>query len=322
MSIRAVGYLRRSTERQEKSLEDQRREIERYADPNGYKILRWYQDDAISGDETGKRLGFQEMHKAACNGSDFEAILVWDQDRFGRFDMIEAGHWIHPLRQAGVQLVTVNDGPINWDDFTGRVVYSIKQEGKHQFLRDLSRNTLRGQISNAERGFLCGQAAPYGYDRMLVDEHGKHRQRIRNGEKFSKPRSWHVTLVPSDDPEKVVTAQWLFGHYAEVDVGLRQLAEELNRRGVPAPRGGRWQVGTIREILRNPKYLGQNVWGRRRMGKYHRAAGGEIRQRLDLDRRVKFNPEEEWTSKHDSHPALVDRETWEHVQRKLVERPR
>ena len=38
---------------------------------------------------------------------EFQAVLCWDQDRLGRFDSMEAGHWIHPLRENGVHLVTV-----------------------------------------------------------------------------------------------------------------------------------------------------------------------------------------------------------------------
>src|SRR5262245_13087553 len=100
MAIRAVGYLRRSTEKQEKSLDDQKAEITRYATANGYEILRWYTDDGISGDDTERRTDFQCMHAEACNGRDFDAILVWDQDRFGRFNSLEAGYWIHPLVKA------------------------------------------------------------------------------------------------------------------------------------------------------------------------------------------------------------------------------
>jgi hypothetical protein len=92
-----------------------------YAATNGYYILRWFQDDGISGHSTERRDGFLAFHKAACNGRDFDAVLVWDQDRFGRFDSMEAGSWIHRLRKAGVRLVSVTEEPINWDDFTGRV---------------------------------------------------------------------------------------------------------------------------------------------------------------------------------------------------------
>ena len=100
-AIRAVAYIRRSTQKQEQSLADQRREIERYAKQYGIRILRWFEDDGISGDATEKRAGFQAMHHEATNGRDFDVILCWDQDRFGRFNSLEAGYWIHPLMKAG-----------------------------------------------------------------------------------------------------------------------------------------------------------------------------------------------------------------------------
>ena len=70
----------------------------------------------------------------------------------GRFGSLDAGYWIKPIRDAGVQLVLVSEGVVNWNDFTGRVMYGLKQEGKNQYLRDLSRNMARGLIFNAQRG--------------------------------------------------------------------------------------------------------------------------------------------------------------------------
>jgi site-specific DNA recombinase len=328
--VPAVAYLRRSTSRQEKSLDDQRGEIERYALANGYRILRWFEDDGISGDSTEKRAGFLAFHKAACNGRDFDAVLVWDQDRFGRFDSMEAGFWIHPLRKAGVRLVSVTEGPINWDDFAGRVMYSLKQEGKHQFLVDLSRNVSRGQISNAQKGLLCGQAAPYGYDRMLVDEAGAHRQRIRTGERFVKPRSWRTTLVASDDAAKVSTVKWLFQTYADTDTGLRNLASQLNARGVAGPSGGPWYAASIRAILDNRNYTGTFTWAKRREGKYHSVAAGQIRERdrneVTLSPAGKphavDNPREAWIVVEDAHAAIIDKPLFERAQVKLRDRRR
>jgi DNA invertase Pin-like site-specific DNA recombinase len=316
---RAVGYLRRSTEKQEKSLADQRAEVEKYAAEHGYAIIRWYEDDGISGDATERRQGFQAMHKAATNGRDFDAILCWDQDRFGRFNSLEAGFWIHPLMKAGVRLVTVTEGPINWQDFTGRVMYSLKQEGKHQFLVDLSRNTARGQISTAKAGFLNGQRAPYGFDRMLVNERGEQMQRIHDGDEIARPRSWKVTLVPSDDPAKIDTLRWIFSTYADTDTGLRQLADRLNATGTPGPNGGPWWTSSIRQILGNPAYVGDLAWSRRNAGKYHRVSAGEIKTRTDGPTR-RTNDPAEWTGKRDAHEALIDRATFKRVQKKLTKR--
>jgi site-specific DNA recombinase len=196
----------------------------------------------------------------------------------------------------------------------------VNQHGKHQFLVDLSRTTARGQITTAKAGYLNGQRAPYGYDRMLLNDKGEHVQRIADGEKIARPKSWKVTLVPSDDPVKVETARWLFDAYAKTDTGIRQLAEMLNAKGIPAPNGGPWWMGTIREILRNPAYVGDRAWSRRSMGKYHRVAAGDIRPRIEGGPKVRHNPPEEWTVRPDTHPALIDRDTWKLVQKKLAER--
>ena len=45
---KAVGYLRRSTDKQEQSLEDQKREILFFANREGFEMTGWYSDDAIS----------------------------------------------------------------------------------------------------------------------------------------------------------------------------------------------------------------------------------------------------------------------------------
>ena len=65
--------------------------------------------------------------------TDFKAILVWDQDRFGRFSPHEASYRTYPLAQAGIQLVTTDKGPIDWNDFTEWLTYSVNQHGNfHQ----------------------------------------------------------------------------------------------------------------------------------------------------------------------------------------------
>lgn len=258
-TVAAVGYIRRSTSKQEKSLADQRREIERYASENSYSIVRWYQDDAISGDATEVRQGFQAMHHAACNGRDFSAIICWDQGRFGRFNPHEASYWTYPLAKAGVQLVTVCAGPIDWDDFTEWLTYSVNQHGKHQFLQDLSKDVIRSLAAKAQQGYSCGQQAPYGYDRILIDEQGGYHQRISKGEKYSKPRSWRIAWLPSADPIKVQTVQRLFAAYATQDIGYRALADQLNQEQIPAPAGGKWFDSTVRAILCSEAYIGTFV---------------------------------------------------------------
>ena len=160
--IPAVSYVRMSGDKQEDSPEQQRAEIAKLAERGGYRLIHEYFDPAVSGDATEKRAAFLEMREAAASGT-FQVILAWDTSRFGRFDIIDAGHWIRPFKLAGVSLVTVAEGPCDWENLTGQLLYSVQQMGKHAFLRDLSRNITRGQLAGAARGEWQGGPAPYGY---------------------------------------------------------------------------------------------------------------------------------------------------------------
>ncbi|QDV66171.1 recombinase family protein [Crateriforma conspicua] len=279
--IRAVGYTRMSTGKreQETSPEQQRHEIERFAQESGYRIVQWYADDAVSGDDTRKRHGFKRMVADAENGGGFDAILVWNRERFGRFDAIESGFWSHKLRSAGVQLVTVNKGVIDWDSFAGRVTDSVDAEAKHQFLDTLSGDVSRALKIKANKGGWAFGLTPFGY--ILGDD--------------SK-------LVP--DPETSPLVPQLFDKYA-AGWSLRELGDWLESKGIRTRRGKKWSPTTVSDLLANEHYLGRLTYGRTSSSKYrHKVPKG---RRIDL-------PADQWIVVKDSHPPLVTQQQFDAVQ--------
>ena len=100
-TIPGVAYVRMSSDKQEASPKQQREAIEQMASGK-YRVVRWYQDEGISGAESDKREGFQRLIVDATMRKDFQAILCWDQDRFSRFDPIEANYDWHILSKAGL----------------------------------------------------------------------------------------------------------------------------------------------------------------------------------------------------------------------------
>jgi len=289
-SIRAVLYLRMSSAGQEQSIPAQRAELQAYAAKHGYTIVGEYLDEAISGDDTERRTGFLRMREDAQSGG-FDLILSWDQDRFGRFDQLDAGYWIYPFRQAGVRLETIAQGRIDWEDLTGQLIYSVNQMGKAQFLRDLSRNTARGLLASAREGRAgTGGPSPYGY-------HSKDGT---------------VSLI--QDEAKIV--RWIFREYLKPQASLRGLAGELNRRNVKPPRSKVWRDSSVRAILARRKYTGTFVYGEKNAGKYNSFRDGEIIPRRKNDKADSSEP----IVHKDHFEAIVDQGTFDKVQAKLVSR--
>jgi DNA invertase Pin-like site-specific DNA recombinase len=276
-----------SSARQDQSIASQRAEVKALAKRRGYEIVREYVDEAVSGDATEKRVAFLRMREDAPAGA-FAVVLCWDQDRFGRFDPIEAGYWIKPFRDAGVRLETIAQGRIDWNDFTGRLVYMIHQEGKHQYLRDLSRNIIRGHLAGASRG-EWQSSPPLGY--------------VRHGKRLAI------------DPEKADVVRLIFDRYAG-GLSLRNLAALLNREGVPTPRGRPWTLSTVQKVLVNVAYAGTYRFRPGRKAKYnHPEEGGEIVPGPG-------SRNGHLITRENNHPAIIDRELFDRVQRLLKARKR
>ena len=239
--ISAVAYYRMSSDRQEKSVAEQRDAVRKYAKQNGYRILHEYVDEGISGVDTSKRVEFQRMMRDALDKK-WSAILCWNQDRFGRFDSCEAGFWIFPLREARVHLATVTQGRIDWDSFEGRVTYTVQQEGKHMYLQDMSRNLLRTKQQAASKGELFS-TLPLGY-------------------KKSPPK-----IAPDENADLV---HWAFEAYAE-NATVQEIAQYLYDHGVKSKKGDLINPGRVLKMLSNPIYVGRYEWGRTKKGKFNTA---------------------------------------------------
>ena len=341
----AVGYLRRSTDRQEQSLEDQRQAVETYADLEGFRIVNWFVDDAISGTSTEARKAFRTMIEAAQRPDcPFRYVLVYDVKRFGRVDTDEAGHYRYLLRQAGVEVIYTSEG-FNGGD-SDDLIRSVKQWQARAESKDLSKVTIRGQVSLVDKGYWGGGVPPFGYDLLYEDAAGRPIRRVRfaidgskeefdadgtlvrvhaRGTRLARPKTDRPRLVLSD-PGRVALIQRIFQMYLKDHLGYRSVADRLNAEDVPSPRDGHWSdsidrawgVGTIRSILLNGTYTGDTYWNRRSFAKFHRIAGRHAQERpRDRADKPDWNPVDDWIVVKSTHPAIVTPEMYQDVLRGL-----
>src|SRR5262249_34526055 len=138
-------------------------------------------------------------------------------------------------------------------------------------------------------------------------------------------RGWKVALVPTEDPEPLEVVRWLFTQYAELETSICSLCKQLNQRGIPGPGSGTkrfpqrtcWTAGEVRRLLTNPHYVGDLRYGAESRGSYHRIIGGKV-QEVEGTPATQYNGQA--PVRRESHPGIIDRDTWDRVQAKLQSR--
>lgn len=339
----AVLYLRRSTDRQEQSIGDQRSNVMRFADEQGYEIVDEYVDDGISGTSADGRAGFQRMIADAEKKVSFRYILCYSTSRFSRADNDETGHYKYLLRKAGVEVVFVADNI--QDEETEELVRPMLQTLARRESAQLSVVTARGQMSAIDKGSYHGSTPCWGYDYMYRNAQGEPYQRVRylaNGDKEvytpagalltrypfgSKPPRADgdtVRLTPSL-PERVETIRRIYRMYVEEGKGHRAIARELTSERIRSPRcgawgntnyDGRWGISTIKAILSNRAYIGDTVWNKTTSGKFNRLTEGRsVRRPRQLSGISRANPQSDWITKQNTHEPLISREVFDTAQR-------
>lgn len=265
MTVPSAVYLRVSSDMQvqtDTSISSQLLAIRKYAEAHDYFILEnsIYEELGVSASSADARPSFQKMiYDAKQPDRPFHAILCYDSSRFSR-SREDCIIYKSLLRKKGIELVFVKQN-FDTDTVSGLILEGICELFDEVYLRNLSVETLRGQLENARQGFLNGGFAPYGYKRVEV-------QNNRGARKY--------TLQPDEVTAPIVKE--IFKRRIQ-GLGYRAIAYELNTKGIPSARGGEWRASSIYSILKNyDAYLGTyifNKWNHK-------------------DEGVKFKPESEW----------------------------
>ena len=288
--MRAVEYVRMSTEHQQYSTENQRDKIREYAAQRGLEVIRTYADAGKSGLRIDGRQALQQLIRDVQSAqADFQIILVYDVSRWGRFqDADESAYYEYICRRAGIQVVYCAEQFENDGSPVSTIVKGVKRAMAGEYSRELSTKVFAGQCRLIEKGFRQGGPAGYGLRRTLVDVQGTIKAELSRGEQKSLQTD-RVILTPGPDDEVRVVNQI---YHWFIDDGLveSEIAGRLNGMRVRTDLGREWSRATVREILTNEKYVGHNVYNR-------------VSFKLKMLRVV--NPPEMWIRKDDAFTGIV-----------------
>lgn len=336
--LRAFAYGRHSSATQD-SEEAQGQTHQRVADRDD---LDWdgttYYDAATSGWKVREQ--FEDMLRAAraekAKGTPRQAIICSEFTRFTRQEFLELSPVLLELRDLGILAIHFWDiGKLdlpNGDDPVAGIRWMIEADKAHAGATKLGFLISQSFVANAnamvsnatkEQGFSVtgsprvlkrfGNRAVFGY-RQLVPE--------------GKPE--HFTREP--DPETWDTARWVFDAFLG-GMNRRQIAMELNRRGVPTPmqkfypnRQVLWSCSQVTNILEEPAYIGVFAvgtghsgafWHGRKSGPVKVPAALRVGRNSKLPAKLVEDLEDSWVVE-DCWLPLVTAKEFQRVQTKLA----
>ncbi len=208
--IRAVQYVRMSTEHQKYSTENQAEIIACYAEARGMEIVKTYADAGKSGLRLEGRVALQQLLADVRSGAaNFTVILVYDVSRWGRFqDTDESAYHEFICREAGITIQYCAEQFENDGSLSATIIKSMKRAMAGEYSRELSAKVFTGQCRLITLGFRQGGAAGFGLRRRLVDDRGETKAELNRGEQKSLQTD-RVILTPGP-PEEVELVRRLY----------------------------------------------------------------------------------------------------------------
>jgi DNA invertase Pin-like site-specific DNA recombinase len=260
--IPAAQYVRMSTDHQKYSIEGQCTTIREYASQHGFDLIATYSDSAKSGVTLKNRPALKKLLSDVVGPTPaFEAILVYDISRFGRFqDTDEPAHYEFLCKSAGIAIHYCAEPFPNDGSLASLIMKSLKRAMAGEYSRELGVKIRAGQRRCARRGFKQGGLAGYGLRRMLVSGDGTTKQILKVGERKNIITD-RVLLVPGL-PEEIQCVQSIFHMLVSGRRTVREIVVELNVRGIKKVSGKDWVYQDVNNILHHPKYAGFGVFGR------------------------------------------------------------
>ena len=283
------------------ALENQKLFLEKYAVENGFINTQFFVDDGYSG-VTFNRPDFQRMMDL-MKQKKIGTIITKDLSRLGR-NHIEVGNYTEMIfPRNNVRYIAVNDGfDTQYSNDFGNEIAPIKNYFNEWFARDTSKKIRDIIRIKAASGAMVCTHTPYGY--LKDRENGKL---IVNPETAPIVKRIFQLCASGIGPTNIANR-------LRTEKILRPSAYRYNKDGTVTvktedPDRYNWASRSITDILRNEVYLGHTINCKTTTVSFK-------------DKRKKILPESEWYRFENTHEAIIDKDTWDIVQRVREQRHR
>lgn len=236
--MRAVLYTRVSSDRNDtgKSVEEQEAECREYCKRQGWTVVQVFTDNDRSASRYARRDRPQYLAlRQFLTAEQADVLVMWEGSRAQR-DLRDFLSLRDLCAERGIgysysgRLYDLT----RTDDRFSTGLDALLAERESDVTRDRILRAVRG---NAAAGRPHGKLL-YGY-RREYDDRGEFVRQVEHPEQAE---------VVREAARRVAAGE-----------ACNAIAQDFNARGIPAPRGGRWDLTQIRRLVTNPAYVGQRV---------------------------------------------------------------
>jgi site-specific DNA recombinase len=249
-----------------------------FAQKNDLHVLKIY-EEVVSGEYIYNRPALQELLQDVADLK-YNSVLVMDLDRLGRGNMQEQGYILGTFSESETKIITLNKTYDLSDDADEMSTEILAFVARRELKASVARQQ-RGRKQSAAEGNYIGNIAPYGYNRHTLDDGSK-------------------TLKINEEEARLV--KMMFDMYVNQRMGTGLISKKLEELGVATRNNRQWIIPTVRDILKNPVYIGKIKFGSR----------AEVKQRGS---HKKSRPRaEEYQLSDGKHEPIIDEVTFKKAQ--------
>ncbi|MDM0488985.1 recombinase family protein [Clostridium perfringens] len=274
-------YCRVSTDEQAEfgySIDEQKRLLEEWCKANDYIIYKCYSDRGISGKNIKDRPALKELLSDAKEGK-FDMVISWKINRVSR-KLEDVLKIVNLLEKNDITFKSYSE-PFETDTPAGRMQFQMMALIGEFERGTIAQNVKMGMIAKVKSGNWCGGRV-LGYDLVpnnSPEEEKKGKNKLEINEKEAE------------------IVRFIFNEYSK-GKGYKAITNKMNKLGYKTKKGNNFSVGSIRDILTNPVYIGEIRYN--------------VRQNWSEKRRRNINPNP--IRVKGKHEAIIDRELWDKVQ--------
>ncbi|HHD2748386.1 TPA: recombinase family protein, partial [Clostridium perfringens] len=260
------------------SVDEQERLLEEWCKKMGYVIYKCYSDRGISGKNIKDRPALKELLSDAKAGK-FDMVISWKINRISR-KLEDVLKIVNLLEKNNITFKSYSE-PFETDTPAGRMQFQMMALIGEFERGTIAQNVKMGMIAKAKSGNWCGGRV-LGYDLVpnnSPEEEKKGKNKLEINEKEAE------------------IVRFIFNEYSK-GKGYKAITNKMNKLGYKTKKGNNFSVGSIRDILTNPVYIGEIRYN--------------VRQNWSEKRRRNINPNP--IRVKGKHEAIIDRELWDKVQ--------